>query len=177
VNIFALEIWYNEGRVCNFYTVRFVSDHDMESETDKFFEKYSSTKCQFRESAFELFHLITESIGNRYGAIDDFFDRNKNKAQALPPRPKYWIDEIKILGNNFPLRLYCYKISEQIVVLFNGGIKSATTDQLSPDLSLKFNEAQQFAKLISENFVDGMFQITDDERYLESFDGKKVIII
>ena len=121
--------------------------------------------------------LILENIGNKYGAIDDFFDRTKNKAQALPPRPKRKIPEIEELGIHFPLRIYCYRISESIVVLVNGGLKDARTDQLSNDISLKFYEAQQFAERIENGLRDGMIIISEDNRYLTDFNNSNEIIL
>lgn len=42
MNNFALEIWYDEGRVCTFYSVRFITeDDDNLSETDDFFDRYT----------------------------------------------------------------------------------------------------------------------------------------
>jgi len=151
VNTFELEIWYDEGNVCTFYTVRWLSDDDeRSSETDRFFDIYAAPNHTLEEKALQLFRLITESIGNRYGATDDFFDRAESAAQALPPKPKKWIEEIKDLGINFPLRLFCYRVTAQIVILFNGGIKDAGTAQESKQLSMKFYEAQTFAKKIEE---------------------------
>jgi len=40
MNIFALEVFDDEGEQCTFYTVRW--DESSISETDKFFEKYES---------------------------------------------------------------------------------------------------------------------------------------
>lgn len=38
MNSFALEIWYDEGSVCTFYSVRWIyEDEDGPSETDRFF--------------------------------------------------------------------------------------------------------------------------------------------
>lgn len=178
MNTFAVEIWYDEASICTFYTVRWVADDvDTSSETDKFFDTYAMSDQPFEESAFQLFRLITESIGNRYGATDDFFDRAENKAQALPPKPKKWVEEIKELGINFPLRLYCYRITEKIVVLFNGGIKDAHSAQKSKNLSMKFYEAQTFVKKIEEAIQSGMIEQSVDERYLLSFDGTSNIIL
>jgi len=134
VNTFALELWFDEARYCTFYTVKWEGSET--SETDRFFEKYENDDNPYNSYAYELFRLITHSIGDIYGATDDFFDRTKNKALALPPKPKRWIPEIKELGIHFPLRLYCYRISESIVVLFNGGIKNQRTDQQSDDISM-----------------------------------------
>lgn len=171
MNTFTLEIWYDEGSICTFYTVRWVTDDNATSETDRFFDTYAVPEHPVEENALQLFRLITESIGNRYGATDDFFDRAENKAQALPPKPKGWVEEIKDLGINFPLRLFCYRVTEQIVILFNGGIKDAKSAQNSENLSMKFYEAQTFVKKIEEALQSEMIEISDDERYLQNFDG------
>lgn len=178
MNTFALEIWYDEVSICTFYTVRWTTDDDdAPSETDKFFDQYAIPEHPLEDEALQLFRLITESIGNKYGATDDFFDRYENKAQALPPKPKKWVEEIKELGINFPLRLFCYRITEQIVILFNGGIKDANSPQESKNLSMQFYEAQSFAKKIEEALQSKMIEISDDERCLQSFDGTTEIIL
>ncbi|MBN2683121.1 MAG: hypothetical protein JXR58_11475 [Bacteroidales bacterium] len=178
MNIFAVEIWYDEGKICTFYTVRWISeDNNSQSETDRFFDSYTMSENKLEEKAMQLFRLITECIGNRYGATDDFFDRFVNKAQELPPKPKVWVEEIKDLGINFPLRLFCYRVSEQIVILFNGGIKESQATQESKYLSMKFYEAQTFVKKIEDALHSGMIQISENERYLQNFDGTTEIIL
>jgi len=178
MNIFALEIWYDEGSACTIYSVKWMSDDDDgTSETDKFFDKYTIPAHPLEDEALQLFRLITHSIGNKYGATDDFFDRAENSAQALPPKPKKWVEEIKELGINFPLRLFCYRITEQIVILFNGGIKDAKTAQESKNLSTKFYEAQTFVKKIEEALQSKMIEISDDERYLQNLDGTTDLIL
>lgn len=171
MNIFALEIWYDEGSICTFYSVKWITaNNHTSSETDKFFDKYAMPGHQLEDQALQLFRLVTESIGNKYGATDDFFDRAENSAQALPPKPKKWVEEIKELGSNFPLRLYCYRLTEQIVILFNGGVKDTDSAQNSKDLSMKFYEAQTFVKKIEEALQSGMIDISVNERYLQNFD-------
>ncbi|HOJ67129.1 MAG TPA: hypothetical protein PLZ54_09175 [Paludibacteraceae bacterium] len=178
MNNFALEIWYDEGRICTFYTVRWVTeDDDTASETDKFFNTYAVPGHPLEEKAMQLFRLITECIGNRYGATDDFFDRIVKKAQELPPKPKQWVEEIKDLGIHFPLRLFCYRVTENIVILFNGGIKESQSTQESKSLSMKFYEAQTFVKKIAEALQSKMIEISDDGRYLLNFDGTADIIL
>jgi hypothetical protein len=155
VNTFTLEIWYDEGSECTFYTVKWDNEEEEAlSETDQFFEKYADENHPLRDQALQLFRLITENIGNKYGATDDFFDRLENRAQALPPKPKQRIKEIRLLGKDFPLRLFCYRITEQIVVLFNGGVKDAATAQES-SLSFQFQEAQTFAKKLKKHSGKG----------------------
>lgn len=178
MNTFTLEVWYDEGSICTFYTVRWITDNeDAASETDKFFDEYAIPSHSLEDEAVQLFRLITQSIGNKYGATDDFFDRPENKAQALPPKPKQWVEEIKALGRNFPLRLFCYRITEQIVILFNGGIKNASSAQESDNLSMKFYEAQTFVKKIEEALQSEMIEISNDGRYLQDFGGTQEIIL
>jgi hypothetical protein len=178
VNTFAVEIWYDEGAICTFYTVRWLTEaDDASSETDRFFDTYANEGHPMELKAIQLFRLITENIGNKYGASDDFFGRSENKAQALPPKPKHWVEEIKDLGINFPLRLYCHRISRHIVVLFNGGIKESASAQESKSVSIKFHEAQTFVKKIEDALQSGMIRISGDGRYLLSFDRTKTIIL
>lgn len=178
MNTFALEIWYDEGSICTFYTVRRLTEEDdAASETDRFFDTYAVPEHPLEEKALQLFRLITESIGNRYGATDDFFDRAENLAQALPPKPKHWVEEIKALGIHFPLRLFCYRVTENIVILFNGGIKASQTTQDSENLSVKFYQAQTFVKKIEAALRSKMIEISDDGRYLQNFDASTDIIL
>jgi hypothetical protein len=178
VNNFALELWYDEGIACTFYTVRkLASGKQNDSETDHFFERFTLSGTPYRDQAWQLSHLIIEVIGNRFGATDDFFDRSENLAQALPPKPKSRVEEIRQLGPGFPLRLFCLRITEQIVVLFNGGIKESRTAQESPDLGMKFHDAQVFSRRIIDAIQSGMIRISNDEKYLEFFDGSSEIIL
>jgi hypothetical protein len=175
VNTLELKIWNDECRVCSFYTV--LVDEGTENETDKFFIKYGVTPNKYIESANILLRLVTESIGNKYGAIDDFFDRSKNKAEALPPKPKGGLPEIEEIGINFPLRLYCYRISETLVILFNGGIKDERTDQKSADISLKFYEAQQFVTRIEDARKNGIIVVASNGREILDFNGSTELFI
>ena len=69
MNTFALEIWDNESEKVVFYTVR--KDGSSSNEADLFFNKmYQKDK----ESTQELLNLILKVIGNKYGAISDFFN-------------------------------------------------------------------------------------------------------
>jgi len=154
VNNFVIEIWDDEGNACIFYTVRW--EDAQYSETDKFFIKYGDDNHKYHKEARELAYLISEVIGNRYGAIDDFIDRVKNKGHALPPKPKKSIHEIESLGVHFPLRLYCYRINNKCLILFNGGIKDERTDQQSKDISAKFYDLQSFVNRIEDALRDGI---------------------
>jgi len=178
MSTFALEIWDDQGTLCTFYTVRKYTGIDAinaESETDKFFIRFADSG-DFEDEIHLLARLITENIGNKYGATDDFFTRFENKAHALPPKPGSKVEEIKEFGLDFPLRLFCYRISESIVILFNGGIKNGQTAQES-DLSMQFYEAQLFASKIEEALKDEMIKVSKDGRQLLNYDDSTEIIL
>ena len=132
----------------------------------------------YQQRAYELSTLVLRTIGDKYGATDDFINRDEDNASALPPKLKKSNTKIHsvLLGINFPLRLFCYKISEHLVVLFNGGVKNADSAQKS-QLSMKFYEARNFASKIQQAILDGDIIISTDGRRLMSFDGTDNIIL
>jgi hypothetical protein len=74
------------------------------------------------------------------------------------------------------LRLYCIRVSESIVILFNGGQKTAQTAQKSPDLITEFYDAQVFAKKIEYAISRGKILIATDNRTLVNQKGDFKII-
>lgn len=168
---FVLEIFDDEGAKCAFYTVRW--DYEEHSEAEKFFEKYYS-KPEYRDCVNELAKFINISIGEKYGAINEFF-RFENSAQALPPYPTvdFEIEEITILFD-FSLRLYCLRISKCCVVLFNGALKTSQTAQ-GGDTSMAFNEANIFAKRILDSLSKRELKLSSDERkFLNDIDDDDI---
>ncbi|MGY6560667.1 MAG: hypothetical protein ACXITV_01030 [Luteibaculaceae bacterium] len=172
MNIFALEKFDDQGSRCTFYTVRW--ENAELSETDKFFDKYDSD-VNFERPIQELAVFLTKKIGNDKGAMEDFF-RFENTAQALPPSGKHKVGEITINFGNFPLRLYCLRISEGLVVLFNGGEKTSETAQRGKT-SMAFHEANQFAKRILEAIQQNEIYITHNDREFRNIDDSEEIYL
>lgn len=157
---------------CTFYTVRW-EDADL-SETDKFFLKYRKVD-RLKQQLQELAKLMQVAIGNQYGALDAFF-RFENQAQALPPPGTFRLEDLTLQFSNFPLRLYCLRISETLVVLFNGGEKTAGTAQ-GGKTSMAFQEANHFARRIAEALREKEIFITPNKREIRYYNGSKTIII
>lgn len=174
MNSFDLEIWDDEGRKCTLYTVR--KEGELENETDKFFLKYEDETHLYHQAALEVLNLIY-LIGSDYGATDNFINRRENKAHSLPPKPNQKIKVIQEIGIHFPLRLYCYRIRENILILFNGGLKEAHSHQESPDLSYKFHEVQNFVTKIENALLDEMIVYNPKTKRLEDFQGNTEIIL
>ena len=172
MNRFALEIFDDQGQTCTFYTVRW-EDAEL-SETDRFFQKFRYDE-QLKHPLRELASFLEVVIGDEYGAKTDFF-RFENAAQALPPRGTYKVEDLYINFGNFPLRLYCLRISESLVVLFNGGEKTAETAQ-GGKTSMVFHEANIFAKRIWEALREGDVYITADQRTFRYYNHSDEIMI
>lgn len=160
-----LKIWDDECSLCTFYTVHI--DGKSKDETTLFFETYFRNDV-YKDKAYELFKFITETIGNRHGVNDGFFNRGETHGiHGLPNHGKLKFNVEEIYFPSFPLRLYALKINDSIVVLFNGGIKDARTNQES-QLNLKWKEACQHADRINESLRDETITIDNGKLYFYS---------
>ncbi len=173
MNSFSLEIWDDEGIKTTFYTVKW--DDCDESETDKFFKKFFNMEA-YKSATQELLGFLVHVIGLDYGAKDEFFNRYEHEVVGLPSRGKVSIDDINYHYPNFPLRLYALKVSDDIVILFNGGIKDGRTNK-SSSLHLKWIEACQFAKKIDRAIRDQDIVVDESLERLTWYDGTSDMIL
>lgn len=167
MSTFVIEKWHEDLR-CTIYSVRQdIDDEDSYTEADKFFEKYGQSEdTTIKEAAQLLLQFVINEISKVHGAKVELFNRNEARAQALPyvvDRGSSKIFELNYFYKNFPLRLYCYRISDNILVLFNGGIKSSDKAQDSPDVSMKFHEAQGYASKIESAIIDKIITIEESK--------------
>lgn len=176
MNTFSLEIWDDETEKCSFYTVR--KEGAQYSETDKFFNKYYAVPELVLEIR-QLMSFVLESIGNDHGAIDILFNRYENQVVGLPNKGKAVLGDVSFLFPDFPLRLYALRIRNRtdLVVLFNGGRKTARTIQESEDLNLKWIEACRFAKRIEEALRNGEIRVDVKNRKLITDEGENEMIL
>ncbi len=164
---FALEIFDDAFLLVSYYTVRW--DESSENETNKFIRRFAMS-VEFKQYYDQIAALLSD-MGERKGARIHYFSRHENEASALPPKKRFEVDGIEIDFFENPLRLYCVRLNEHLVILFNGGLKSAQTAQESADLSRKFREAQHFARRIWEALQDEMILIDETNRRISNFDG------
>ena len=173
MNIFELEIWDDECEKCTFYTIR-LEDAE-KNETDLFFDNFYKL-AQYKEQTQELLSFIIEAIGNNHGAVDEIFNRHENQVDGLPGKGKIKLGEFNYFFPKFPIRLYALRITENIIVLFNGGIKDGKTNQTS-SLHFKWIEACNYAKRIIEALNDGTITIDNQNRKLHNYDGSDEIVL
>lgn len=122
-----------------YYSVRF--EHRKYNEFEDFLLRHQ--KIDEIQEEFQDLFLWLEKIGDETGALQRYF-RHEGKADALPPPASFL--EIEYHEH---LRLYCMRISNEIVILFNGSIKSkeARTAQECKKVRPFFNLAN---KLVAE---------------------------
>lgn len=151
-NSAILEVFY-EYTYVTYYTVRLVGDDEPEnlSETDKFYEEYDDPEhANFSE--FEVILKVIDAMGYHQKGAEDCLFRFEDAAHALPPKrgQARRVLEIEVIENS-ELRLYCIRLTNRIVVLLNGGVKTTDGALACSNVKSHFMLAQRVAKSI-----DGM---------------------
>jgi hypothetical protein len=148
-----------------FYTVRF-EDEEI-SETDKFFSTFGND-ANMREDLDILLGFLRR-MGTVFGAKIGFF-RHEGEAEALPPKAKVVRQYGLVTFVEFDFRLYCMRLSDNVVILFNGGIKTTYTNQEDPQLMSVFRMAKTFSRRINEKIIDKSFRLSGKEIIADELD-------
>jgi len=114
---------FEEHDKVTFYTIRFVSDE--ESETEKFFGTTFDYK-KFEED-IGIIGKMLDKIGEK-GALENNFRHAGKSHDNVGALPDY-------LYVNSKLRLYAIKLTERLVILGNGGYKTTKTYNEDPHLN------------------------------------------
>lgn len=133
-----------------YYTVRF--EDERYNEFEKFIINNGSDQ-KIHNEYNDLMSLI-KRLGNSIGAKERYFSRNEKKAEALPPDWTKLSHGERMLHVKYQhnLRLYCMRINDELVFLFNGGVKTPgnITAQECNVVRKYFNMANQLAKAVEE---------------------------
>lgn len=138
----------SESQKATLYSISFEKDGTTE------FEKFVSEFEMNAKYNYDYQRIIAalQIILNR-GALERFF------------RPEGKINDnvhaIPIEGSK--LRLYCLRISEQIIILGNGGVKSTKKYQDDPKLYGYVIDLQRFEKILKENIEKGYISVHEKE--------------
>ena len=110
-------------------------DRSEESEFEKFLNEFKDNATYNRD--FNVILLALSKIIDK-GALERFF-RNEGRMN----------DNVKALAiDSRKLRLYCLRISDQILILGNGGVKTTRTYQEDSRLSGYVMDLQTFDKVL-----------------------------
>lgn len=118
-----------------------------------------------RKQVAEINRFI-EIIGKKHGAQERFFKR-EGFAERLPPATYHFIDSDG--ETDFGLRLYCVRISEEVVLLLNGdrkttqSIKDCLNCKPHFDFANKISDAIYEARQKEEIEIDGFDLLTEDD--------------
>ena len=143
----------SESEKTALYSISF--EKDGTTEFEKFVEEFEQNAKYNRD--YQRIIAALQAILN-LGALERFFrpeGKIKDSVAAIP-----------IEGGK--LRLYCLRISEQIVILGNGGVKTTRTYEENSKLYGYVLDLQRFEKILNDNVANGYVRI--EERELNGID-------
>ena len=138
----------SESEKASLYSISF--EMDGTSEFEKFVAEFEMNATYNRD--YQRIIAALQAI-LRIGALERFFRPEggmNDSVQALP------IESGK-------LRLYCLRLSDQIVILGNGGVKNTRTYEEDPKLYGYVLDLQKFEKILNENIEKGYVNIEEKE--------------
>ena len=137
-----------------YYTIQF------EDEAMSLFQKFINqhTDEKFTES-LDLIRSWLSRIGDEVGAKPDYF-RHERGAHALPPPAKY-------INVYCDLRLYCLRINDRAVILFDGCEKTAGTAQECDNCRPVFTQANRITAQIDEKIRHKEIRINPENDEVE----------
>jgi hypothetical protein len=156
-----------------YYSIRF---HENEDEANEFYD-FLTRMEDISEITSDLDNLLLwiEEIGKHHGAKKERFFRHEAKggeASALPPSSR--IMELYEIVVEEKLRLYCMVANENVVFLFNGGIKTTRYPQDCPNVGPYFKQANNLTKKIDKLFQEKSIRWNDDFTDI-NFDSSLII--
>lgn len=128
---------FKQLQKANFYTIRFKNEEI--SETDAFIARFEDD-LQYQDDLKIIVYWLYK-MGEQTGALERHF-RPERLAQAIP-----------IVTSD--LRLYCIRLSDELVILGNGGIKESQAVQDSPDALPAFEAMNQVARRLNASLKSG----------------------
>ena len=135
----------NEG-VVTMYTIQFTGEEL--SEYEKFVQRFKDSAELKRD--YQIIIYALSKIANN-GALERYFrpeGKMNDNVCALP------VDSGK-------LRLYCLRITDKILIIGNGGLKTTKTYEESEELLGYVMDLQKFDKLIKSEVANGSLTISE----------------
>lgn len=170
MNNFAKIILVQRFKKVNYYTLR-LNDEPL-SLFGQFRNKHTI------ENTEKLNHIMDwiRVIGDFIGAKINYFrpEENKGSAVGLPPKGKdrepTYVEFNNETGKNENtpnnLRLYCYRMGDNVVFLFNGDIKTAETAQECDKVRPHFELANELTNVLDRAIGKG-FKLNSDYTDIE----------
>lgn len=138
-----------EHEQVNFYSIRL--EEEELAELDRFFEKFPEG-CEY-DDEIDVILAWMDHIAE-HGALERYFRPEGKFGDGVGVIP---ID----LGNK--VRLYCLRLSDNILVFGNGGIKDASSWEKSPTLAPYVELLIETSKFIASRIKSGAIVLVDKE--------------
>ena len=116
---------------------------DGKSEFEKFMQEFKNNSQYKRE--YDIILLALERIIDK-GALERFFRLEGGRVKALSIDSQY-------------LRLYCLRISDEILIIGNGGVKKTRTYEQTPKLNGYVMDLRSFDNALKEAQKSGKVTI------------------
>lgn len=126
------------------------------------FEKDGTTEFEKFVAEFEMNAEYNSDYQRIIAALQVILDRGALERFFRPEgKMNDNVHAIPLEGSK--LRLYCLRISEQIVILGNGGVKNTRSYQEDPKLYGYVLDLQRFEKILKENIDKGYISVDEKE--------------
>lgn len=138
----------------NYYTVG-LENEDGEEYLDLFDDFVQRHDTEEHQESLDQIWTWMKNLGKKHGAKEHFFRFEAyggGDARALPPPAKF-------LETENQLRLYCMRFDEHNVILFNGGVKTASTAQACENVRSHFIQANRLSRQIYQAYRDGDIKV------------------
>ena len=134
----------NSSESCTMYTIQFLSDE--QSEFEKFISKFRKD-AELNPDFQAIMRFVEQILSN--GALERYFRREGKMSDSVVALP--------VLKSK--LRLYCLRLTDKILILGNGDVKSSRTYEEEGYVM----DLQKFERLLRHEVRSGNVQITEKE--------------
>lgn len=158
----------------NFVQIKRIAKYDkvsyysviIDTEQPSLFENFIATHTAINKEKLNHILVWLQEIGIKYGAQTHLFrpEAYLSDTSALPPtgkdREPTYIENGETESNN--LRLYCFRLNESVVVLYNGNLKTAEKAQDCPNVKPHFLLANKITKALENSIKEKEINWNED---------------
>lgn len=134
------------GDNCTVYTIRFLSDNA--SEFQKFLSKFRES-AEFSSEYQAIIRFVEQILTN--GALERYFRREGRMNDSVAALP--------VLRSR--LRLYCLRLTDKILILGNGDVKTSRTYEQDKKLQSYVLDLQRFERILRQEARLGTIKISE----------------
>lgn len=144
-------------RLVGFYTVQ------VEGEELSEFEKFDAKAFPENQKDFDRIYSILLRMGER--EAKPYYFRTENGANAIPGLKEVTKEEIEN-SPDYGIRLYCIRLTNNLVILLNGDVKTHLNPKQCPNVRKHFDFAIRLSTLIDKAKFNKIIQWDPDKTWI-----------